>query len=87
MYNGISIIPEIQKRLKLALFENVKNVLTILFQHKLCSCCEFTRNNIKVIEYIFEVDNVIHTLLFPKMLLMVNDKYEENGVMIFEEFM
>ena len=86
LYNGVSTIPEIQKRLKMT-FENVKNVLIILLQNKLCSCSELTRNNVKVIGYELEVDNVIHTLLFPKMLLMVNDKYGENGVMIFEEFM
>ena len=33
LYNGISTIPEIQKRLKMT-FENVKNVLIILLQNK-----------------------------------------------------
>ena len=86
LYNGVSSIPEIQSRLRLS-FDNVKNVLIILMQNKLCSSTELIKKDTKVIGYEIIIENVLNILLFPKILYIGKNKFGEYGTMIFEEFM
>lgn len=86
LYNGVSSIPEIQSRLRLS-FDNVKNVLIILMQNKLCSSTEMIKKETKVIGYEIIIENVLNILLFPKILYIGKNKFGEYGTMIFEEFM
>lgn len=86
LFNGASTIPEMESRLKLS-FESIKNALIVLLQNKLAASVEVTRKETLIIGYELIVDNILAILQYPKMLYLVNQKFGESAVMIFEEFM
>lgn len=86
LFNGASTIPEIESRLKLS-FESIKNALIVLLQNKLAVSVEITRKETLIIGYELIPDNVLAILQYPKILDLVNQKFGEFAVMIFEEIM
>ena len=86
LYNGASTIPEIQSRVRTS-FENIRNVLIVLLQNKLANVVEVTRRETKIIGYEINIENTLNILMFPKLLIYAKNKFGEQGVMIFEEFM
>jgi hypothetical protein len=83
---GPSSISEIFRKLG-SDFISVRNALIVLIQNKMVNFQEVKRKDSK--EYLYELDleSILNVLRYPKILYFINQKYGQNGVLIFEEFM
>jgi hypothetical protein len=84
--NGPLSISEIKKNLQFD-FIRVRNALIILMQNKLVNFEEIKRKEIIENVYEFDVEMALNYLRFPKILYLINHKFDSNAVLIFEEFM
>lgn len=84
--NGPLSIHEL-KRILAYDFIRVRNALIILLQNKLVNCEEIKRKEVIENVYEFDVENALNYLRYPKILYLINHKFDSNAVMIFEEFM
>lgn len=84
--NGPLGIIEIRKYLSYD-YIRVRNALIILMQNKLVNYEEIKRKEQIENVYEFDVENCLNFLRFPKILYLINNKFDSNAVMIFEEFM
>ena len=85
LINGKSTLFDIQSRLKLS-FENVKNYLIIMLQNNLIQKMQITRNDIKVMAYEMNMEQILNILFYPRTLSFIQKKYGENARLIFEQF-
>lgn len=84
--NGPSSILEIMK-LNGSDYVEVRDSLIILLQNKLIIFQEVSRKeNIEII-YELDVENILNYLRFPKILYFINNHFDQNAMLIFEEFM
>jgi hypothetical protein len=84
--NGPMNIQEIKKILNYD-FIRTRNALIILMQNRLVNYEEIKKKEIIENVYEFDVESALNYLRFPKILYLINHKFDSNAVMIFEEFM
>jgi len=84
--NGPLSIQEIKKILSYD-FVRTRNALIILMQNKLVNYEEIKRKESIENVYEFDIESALNYLRFPKILYVINHKFDTNAVLIFEEFM
>jgi hypothetical protein len=83
---GPSSIQELVKKIGLE-FISIRNALIVLVQNRMVRFQEVQRKDCREFLYELDIESVFNVIRYPKILYHISQKYGENGILIFQEFM